>query len=126
MDRNHVSLLFCHLKQRLEKVFTSLEARNAFLCLGGVVVVCILCALVTSFQSKGLSPALLMQSSVQSLVKAKQDGDKLFALRHASEGLAYLHMARKLGSDASLQSSTGIVAEELEKSLEAVIALAHK
>ena len=104
----------------MEKLFES-PARNAFLCLGAVVLVCALCSLVTMFQKKGLSPSLLMQSSVKSLQQASQDGNKLLALRHASEGMAYLHMARRLASDASLQSLTGVVAAEVEVALEKLI-----
>jgi hypothetical protein len=105
---------------------SSPEARNALLCLGAVVAVCVLCTFATAFQAKGLSPSLLMQSSVSSLMQAKQDGDKLLALRHASEGMAYLLMARKLASDASIQLSTGLVASEVDLALETTINDAYK
>jgi hypothetical protein len=119
MDRNHVSLLFFVIN-KLDKLYHP-EVRNAVLCLGAVILVCAMCSMVTMFQAKGLTPSLLMQSSVLSLQQAKQDGDKLLALRHASEGMAYLHMARKLASDSSLQAATGLVAQELEAALEASI-----
>ena len=96
-------------------------SRNALIGIGILLGVCILSLAYSHATRPALNPVTLLTQSAECLRAALQDKDPRFVLKHAAEGKAYLSIARKLASDASLQSS-GFLPQELEKQFEALLA----
>lgn len=88
--------------------------------LGGVVA-CIVILSIVSTMSQPVSIRadlkVLVQQAAQLCEMSRQDSDPMIALQHASEAVAYLHVARRLASDSSISQATQIDPQELEKVL---------
>lgn len=57
----------------------------------------------------------LVVTAAQMYEFSKQDSDAAVSLQHSTMALAYLSVARRLASDASIQQATKIVPSDLEK-----------
>lgn len=90
---------------------------------GGFVVVI---ALWMVSQNKNKRNALesralkdLVKSSAQWNARAQQDTNPLIGLMNSNYAMAYLNVARSVGSDADIEKSTGAAVDELLKEVEA-------
>jgi hypothetical protein len=101
--------------------YTNKHKLHAVFCIAGVATLCLLARAYTNLSSNTLTPRDLMKEASRCLKLSIQDSDASTAILHSSEGLAYLKIARRLASDASLEKSTGVVASELERVLLEII-----
>lgn len=60
----------------------------------------------------------LVKSSAQWNARAQQDTNPLIGLMNSNYAMAYLNVARSVGSDADIEKSTGAAVDELLKEVE--------
>jgi len=95
-------------------------SRNAMIGIGILLALCIVSLAYSHATRSQLNPVSLLSHSAECLRSALQDKDPRFVLKHVTEGKAYLSIARKLASDASLQSS-GFIPHELDSQFDALL-----
>jgi hypothetical protein len=88
--------------------------------LGVLATVCILCLLSFLARPATLHADLkdLVSQAAQLHEVSKQDSDPLFALQHNTTALAFLSMARRFASDASIQAAAKVVPAHLDRELQ--------
>jgi hypothetical protein len=95
-------------------MITSEALRNASLCIGGLVILCVFfIAIAPTTNAVQIKPLVL--HSKQCLDLSKQDKNPTFALQHAVEGLAYIQISRRLASDGKIQELTQLSPSDLEE-----------
>ena len=90
--------------------------------LAGFVIVMIGWVFMTQKTSKNALDARalkdLVKSSAQWKTRALQDTNALIGLMNANYAMAYLNVARSIGSDADIEKNTGAAIDELLKDIE--------
>ena len=97
------------------------QSTNSIKVAGACLVVLLLLMLLGSVFSRSADVQVnvkdLIQQCAQLAEVAKQDNDRSIALQHSTQALTMLSIARKLASDASILSHTGVNVAELERLL---------
>jgi len=88
----------------------------------GFIIVMIAWVYMTAKNSKNALDARalkdLVKSSAQWKTRALQDTNPLIGLMNANYAMAYLNVARSIGSDADIEKNTGAAIDELLKDIE--------
>lgn len=87
---------------------------------GVIVAILILCVLSFLSRPATLHADLreLMMNAAQLHEVSKQDSDAALALQHNTSALAFLSMARRFASDASIQAASNVVPSDLDRALQ--------
>jgi hypothetical protein len=87
------------------------------IALGTITVIVILSLLSLLSKPHNINTDLkeLVITAAQMYEFSKQDSDPAVSLQHSTMALAYLSVARRLASDASIQQATKIIPSDLEK-----------
>jgi hypothetical protein len=80
-----------------------------------VIVVLSLLSLLSKPHNIHTDTKELVMTAAQMYEFSKQDSDPAVSLQHSTMALAYLSVARRLASDASIQQATKIIPSDLEK-----------
>jgi len=90
--------------------------------LAGFIIVMIGWVIMTSKNSKNALDARalkdLIKSSAQWKTRSQQDANPIIGLMNSNYAMAYLNVARSIGSDADIEKTTGAAIDELLKDIE--------
>lgn len=73
---------------------------------------------VSTSSSTALSTKALIREAAQWSTIAQQDSNPLLALMHATYGMAYLNVARRLHTDSDIEAASNVRVEEFSATLQ--------